>query len=576
MGGLRRASGLLAAVALAAAACSPGPTPTPTASGTASAAAASASPSAALTGAPSAAACVPPATPASKWWNSGVWYEAFVRSFADSNGDGVGDLRGLTAKLDYLNDGNPSSTTDLGVSGIWLMPIFDAASYHGYDVVDYRKVDPAYGTMADFKAFLAAAHARGIKVILDLVMNHTSDQNPWFKASAAGDPTYADWYIWSDTDPGYLGPQGQTVWHPLNGRYYYGVFGANMPDLNLRNPAVTAELKGIAKFWLDQGVDGFRLDAVPYLIEDGQKQFSTPDTLAWLRDFQASVKADNPDAMTIGEVWAGSDIAAKYVPDATDLAFEFDLAAATVATVQTGQPSTLASAIGQTATVWPANQEGTFLTNHDQPRVMSQLGGRVDEAKLAAFLLMTEPGVPWIYYGEEVGLAGTKPDPQIRTPMPWTANPKTGGFTTGTPWEPLAAGTATANVATETADPSSLLSEYRSLVRLHDGQAPLHGGGTVPVTATGPVVAWLRTTSDDVQLVLANTGDAATSDYALSLDRGPLCAAGGRATTLAAVNMDAAAGPAAPSFTAGGGLLDYRPFGTLPAHAGAVIDLGRP
>ncbi len=510
------------------------------------------------------------------WWNDGVWYEAFVRSFADSNGDGVGDLRGLTSKLDYLNDGSASSTTDLGVSGIWLMPIFEAASYHGYDVIDYRKIDPAYGTAADFKAFLAAAHARGIKVILDLVMNHTSDQNPWFKASANGDPTYADWYIWSDTDPGYLGPQGQTVWHPLNGRYYYGVFGAGMPDLNLRNPAVTAELESIAKYWLDQGVDGFRLDAIPYLIEDGQKQFSTPDTLAWLRGFQASVKAVNPDAMTIGEVWADSSIAAKYVPASADLTFDFDLAGATVASVQTGQPSTLASAIGQTVTSWPANEEGTFLTNHDQARVMSQLGGRADEGRLAAFLLMTEPGVPWIYYGEELGLTGSKPDPQIRTPMPWTADPKTGGFTTGTPWEPLAAGTTATNVATESADPSSLLNEYRSLVRVHDGQPALQSGGTIPVAATGPVVAWLRTTSDDVQLVVANTSGTATSDYTLSLDRGPLCATVGTAAIVTTVNMAAGATAAPPDVTGAGGFADYRPLATLPARGGAVIDLGTP
>ncbi len=452
-----------------------------------------------------------------------MWYEAFVRSFADSNGDGIGDLRGLTARLDYLNDGSPASATDLGVSGIWLMPVFEAASYHGYDVIDYRKIEPAYGSAADLTALLAAAHRRGLRVLLDLVLNHTSDKNPWFTASATGRGPYADWYVWSDTDPGYRGPQGQTVWHPLGGRYYYGVFGADMPDLNLRSPAVTAELKAIARYWLDQGVDGFRLDAIPYLIEDGPKQFSTPETLAWLRDFQASLKADHPAVMTIGEVWADSSIAAKYVPDATDLTFDFDLAGATVASVQTGQPSTLASAIGQTVASWPPNQAGTFLTNHDQPRVMSQLGGSTDKARLAAFLLMTEPGVPWIYYGEEVGLAGTKPDPQIRTPMPWTPDQATGGFTTGTPWEALAPGIETANVAGQDANPSSLLNEYRSLIRVHDAQAPLHGGGTVPVAATGPVVAWLRTTADDVQLVVANTSSAAASDYSLALDAGPLC-----------------------------------------------------
>lgn len=279
--------------------------------------------------------------------------------------------------------------------------------------------------------------------------------------------------------------------------------------------------------------------------------------------------------MTIAEVWAGASIAARYVPDASDLAFDFDLAAATVASVQTGQPSTLASAIGQTATAWPANQEGTFLTNHDQVRVMSQLGGRTDAARLAAFLLVTEPGVPWVYYGEELGLAGTKPDPDIRTPMPWTADPKTGGFTTGKPWEPLAPGTAQTNVATEDADPSSLLNAYRSLIRLHEAEGPLHGGATVPVAATGPVVAWLRTTSDDVQLVVANVGDSAASDYALSLAAGPLCSAGGRASAVGWINFDTVPNVAAPDRTSAGGFSGYRPA-VLPPHAGLVVDLGRP
>jgi alpha-amylase len=562
---------------LAVEACGSNPSPTPGAP-TASAAPASAAASAPAAPSPSAtsAACVPAVTPPAKPWNDGVWYEAFVRSFKDGNGDGYGDLRGLTSKLDYLNDGNPATTTDLGVTGIWLMPIFEAASYHGYDVIDYRKIERDYGTSADFAAFIAAAHHRGMKVILDLVMNHTSDRNPWFVGSATGKGPYADWYVWSGTDPGYLGPQGQTVWHPLGGRWYYGVFGAGMPDLNLRTPAVTAELEAIAKFWMGTGVDGFRLDAIPYLIEDGQKQFSTPETITWLKGFQASLKEANPSAMTIGEVWAGAQIAAKYVPDATDMTFDFDLAAATVASVQTGQPSALASALGQTVALWPANQSGAFLTNHDQVRVMSQLGGRLDEAKLAAMLLMAEPGVPFVYYGEELGLTGTKPDERIRTPMPWTPQPVTAGFTTGKPWEPLAPGTATTNVQTESADPSSLLSTYRTLIRVHDGQAPLHLGATVPVAATGPVVAWLRVTADDAQLVVANTADAPASDYALSLDAGPLCSAGGSATVVTSVNMDSATGVGAPVRTPAGGFTGYRPVAVLPPHAGAVIDLGRP
>ena len=567
----KRPVAFLAAVLMAVVGCgSPAPTSTP--SSVATAASASAAPG---------LACTPATTPVSKEWNGRTWYEVFVRSFADGNGDGIGDLRGLTAKLDYLNDGNPATATDLGITGIWLMPVFDSPSYHGYDVIDYRKIEKDYGTNADFATFLAAAHKRGIKVILDLVLNHTSDLIPWFVAAAKKDPTFADWYVWSATDPGYLGPQAQTVWHPLGGRYYYGVFSGSMPDLNLTSPAVTAEIRDIVGGWLNTGVDGFRLDAIPYLIEDGKKQMSTPQTLAWLAGLQATIKADAPGAMTIGEVWASSSVAARYVPASVDMTFNFDLASATVAAIQTGQPSPLVSAIGETVTAWPANQEGTFLTNHDQERVMTTLGGHVDEARLAALLLMTEPGVPFIYYGEELGLAGSKPDPQIRTPMPWTADPTTGGFSTETPWEPLAEGSGAANVATESADPASLLNTYRALIRLHTGQAPLRAGDTVPVAATGPVVAWLRVTADDVQLVLANASGAAVTDYALTLDRGPLCAATAATATnptvLAAVNADAASiAPTAPVRTAAGGFAGYRPVSSLPAHAGVVIDLGRP
>ena len=217
-----------------------------------------------------------------------------MRSFADGNGDGIGDFRGLTAKLDYLNDGNPATTNDLGVTGIWLMPIFDSPSYHGYDVIDYTKVEADYGTSADFAAFLAAAHKRGIKVILDLTLNHTSDQNPWFVASATGKGPYADWYIWSKTNPGYFGPDNQIVWHQLGNqdRWYYGIFSEHMPDLNLANPAVTAQMDAVAKHWLaDVGVDGFRLDAAKYLVEDGQKQANTQSTLDWLARFHQTVQA---------------------------------------------------------------------------------------------------------------------------------------------------------------------------------------------------------------------------------------------------------------------------------------------
>ncbi|MBN1965655.1 MAG: alpha-amylase, partial [Anaerolineae bacterium] len=181
-------------------------------------------------GAPEVAEALP-------WWNDRVFYEVFVRSFYDSDGDGIGDLRGLIERLDYLNDGDPATTDDLGITGIWLMPIAQSPSYHGYDVTDYYTIEEDYGTNADFLELMGAAHARGIVVIVDLVMNHTSSEHPWFVASAAGDPAYTDWYLWRDDNPGYVSPWGSPTWHLAdNGRYYFGLFWSGMPDLNYMNP----------------------------------------------------------------------------------------------------------------------------------------------------------------------------------------------------------------------------------------------------------------------------------------------------------------------------------------------------
>ena len=211
------------------------------------------------------------------WWDDAVFYEIFVRSFYDSDGDGIGDLRGIIEKLDYLNDGNPNTTNDLGVTGLWLMPIFPSPSYHGYDVTDYRDINPDYGTMADFRALVEAAHARGIKVIIDFVGNHTSDQHPWFQSSAAN-TAKRDWYLWNTFKPDYRGPWGQEVWHERNNNYYYGIFWGGMPDLNYNTPAVTNEIKDIVRYWYnDIGVDGFRIDAVKHWIE-GKPARNTPAT----------------------------------------------------------------------------------------------------------------------------------------------------------------------------------------------------------------------------------------------------------------------------------------------------------
>lgn len=503
------------------------------------------------------------------WWNDRVFYEIFVRSFKDSDGDGIGDLPGLTASLDYLNDGDPATTDDLGVTGIWLMPVNPSPSYHGYDVTDYRAINPDYGTMEDFEAFLAAAHDRGIAVLMDLVMNHTSREHPWFLAAAEGDPEYADWYLWSDTDPGTTAPWGTApVWHRLGNRYYYGLFWEGMPDLNVENPEVTAELYDIAEFWLDKGVDGFRLDAVRHLIEQGEALADTPESVAWLEGFNDHVDSVAPEALLLGEIWSPSDVVAGYVPEAVDLAFEFGLAEAGGEAVATADAEPFEAALEDTLAVFPELQYAIFLTNHDMNRIMSEVGGDVRLARLAATWLLTGPGVPFLYYGEEVGLQGVKPDERIRTPMPWTAEEPGLGFTTGTPWERPFEGFERFNVASQIDDPDSLLSHYRTLVQDRVKSPALRRGELLPVeTGSDAVTAFLRTEGDDHVLVVLNLGPEYVVGYSLELKTGPL--EGMRGVT-PVVGPPAAAPEIGPS----GGFSRYRPLESIPPHGYLVLRFG--
>lgn len=558
---------------LAATGCSPA-TPTSAPTGTpGSGITPSAAPSATATPA-AGSACTPSAIPVAEDWNGRVWYETFVRSFADGDGDGMGDFRGLTERLDYLNDGDPATTDDLGVTGMWLMPIAESPSYHGYDVVDYEAVERDYGTREDLDAFLAAAHARGIKVIVDLVLNHTSIEHPWFTDSADGSG-HADWYLWADENPAWLGPGGQVAWHELDGRWYYAVFWEGMPDLNLRSEAVTAALDDVTRFWLqDVGVDGFRLDAAKHLIEDGKDaQTNTPETKAWLAAWKADVDRLEPDAMTVGEVWDPATVAAAYVPDSTDLTFDFGFATGIRLALQNGRAAPLVTALGDSLGAWPANRNATFLTNHDQPRIMTELAGDVPSAKLAAFLLLTAPGTPFLYYGEEIGLTGTKPDERIRTPMPWTGEGPAAGFTSGTPWEPLQDGWETVNVAAQTGDPDSLLSAYRGLVRARGASPALQHGATLPVDGGAePVTGWLRVADGETLLAFANVSDEPVTDYALTLDGGPLCGSM-TARVVATVGGDPEAVPSPVPITADGGLDRWKPFASLPPRTGYLVAL---
>jgi glycosidase len=452
------------------------------------------------------------------WWNDAVFYEIFVRSFYDGDGDGIGDFQGLTSKLDYLNDGDPETGDDLGITGIWLMPINDSPSYHGYDAVDYRSINPDYGTMADFEEFLAAAHARGIRVIIDYVMNHCSSQHPWFVASAQNDPAYRDYFRWSESDPGQSGPWGQDVWHWSSSDWYYGLFWSGMPDLNYETPAVKDSMFDTATYWLDTiGVDGFRLDAVLYVLEEGGQLQNTASTLQFWADYNAHVKAVKPDALSVGEAWTATSIVLQYVTqDRLDFCFEFDLSYATMDAANWGDAGSLSGKADQVYHLYPHLQFGTFLTNHDQDRALTVLGQDEDKAKVAAGIYMTLPGIPFVYYGEEVGMIGSGDHLNIRTPMQWTDGANA-GFTTGTPWSSINGNYAQYNVAVEELDSGSLLEWYKRLIGVRNRTPALRRGTHDPLASSeSPVLAFVRRHEEQTVLCMANTASNSLGNVTLT------------------------------------------------------------
>ncbi|MCX6180779.1 MAG: alpha-amylase family glycosyl hydrolase [Bacteroidetes bacterium] len=464
--------------------------------------------------------------PATFWWNDAIFYEVFVRSFKDSDGDGKGDFKGLISKLDYLNDGDPNTNTDLGITAIWLMPIMQSPSYHGYDVIDYKTIEQDYGTNADFKKFMDEAHNRGIKVIIDFVMNHTSSQHPWFQASSDSTSAQRDWYIWKKTSPGNKGPWNQQVWYPKNGSNYYGIFWSEMPDLNYNTAAVKDSMFDIARFWMeDMNVDGFRLDAVKYIFEDGNTLEDLPATIDFWKDFSSYYKSVKPDAFAVGEAWTNTAKVAPYVNDsALDYCFEFDLASAILNAANYSSTATLKTQMDKVIAAYPHLQYGTFLTNHDMNRTMTQLGSNVGKAKVAANLLLTLPGVPYIYYGEEIGMTGSGADENKRTPLHWNNTAKS-GFTTGTPWRAVNTDYSTKNIESQQVDQNSLWNEYQKLIALRNKEIALRRGSYKNITAnTSSIVSFIRQYNNENILVVINTGISAVSDVALSLTNGEITA----------------------------------------------------
>jgi alpha-amylase len=506
------------------------------------------------------------------WWNDTVFYQILVRSFYDSDGDGIGDFNGIIEKLDYLNDGDPKTDSDLGITGLWLMPITPSPSYHGYDVTDYKDVNPEYGTMEDFERLIEECHKRGIVVIIDWEINHSSTRHPWFIAAQDPESEYHDWYVWSEERPNYKGPWGQDVWHlsPTNGLYYYGIFWDGMPDLNYGNPDVNDAMLDAVDFWIaEKNVDGIRIDAAAHLIEDGQNQKHTEATHAWFQDFHQWFRATDADALAIGEVWDSSIYASRYVTDqGLDMVFNFDLAGKFMQAASTRYGYTALSGLETELTYFPDFQMGTFLANHDMARAMTNFREEVGKAKSAASMLLTSPGVPFIYYGEEIGMSGGKPDENIRSPMQWDDS-KYAGFTSAAfPWRLPQNDYTEKNVQMQEQDPESLLNHYRTLIQLREAYPALKVGDFYALQASDPrLFVALRTTEEETMLVLINVTDQEISDYTLSLAEGPLS---GAYTAFDLFNGDELA---AVDLTAddNGGFSGYTPFESLPAYSTYIL-----
>ncbi|XEC94643.1 alpha-amylase family glycosyl hydrolase [Paenibacillus tarimensis] len=448
---------------------------------------------------------------------SNVFYEVFVRAFADSDGDGIGDLNGLISKLDYLNDGDPETASDLGVSGIWLMPVNPSPSYHGYDVTDYYAINPEYGTLEDFRRLTEEAHKRGIQVIIDLVINHTSAQHPWF-IDAAANPSgdYRDWFIWKNGDAPNTSATGGQAWHLRGGDAYLGVFWGGMPDLNFDNARVRDEMIRVGKFWLEQGVDGFRLDAAKHIFEDLEGDDKKPELAAlnldWWKAFREGLQSVKPDVYLVGEVW--DDSASRVAPYFTvfDSAFNFAAGQLMMSAAARETNSNLAFSLERMLGAYERLSGGKvvdapFLTNHDQNRVMSGLRGDVGAAKMAAAMLLTLPGRPFIYYGEEIGLQGVKPDEELREPMKWVGEGAESPVQTS--WRIPRHQADTPSVAEQDSDPDSLLNHYRKLIRWRSSLKVLVDGAIVPADMEpSRLMAYERRDDSERVLVVHNLGAA--------------------------------------------------------------------
>ncbi len=500
------------------------------------------------------------------WYKDAVYYEVFVRAFADSNGDGIGDLRGLAGKLDYLRE--------LGVDCIWLLPICPSPLRDdGYDVADYYHVHPDYGTVKDFRALVEAAHERELRVIADLVPNHTSDQCYWFRASR--DPAhpehdkYRDWYVWSPTDTRYADARiifldtepSNWTWDPLRGEYYWHRFFDHQPDLNYDNPAVQEEMLRVMSYWLRLGIDGFRVDAVPYLYErDGTNCENLPETHAYLKRMRAFVDKVAPGAILLSEANQWPEDVRPYLGDGDEfhMNFHFPLMPRIFLALAQANRTPILEILARTPPIPETCQWATFLRNHDEltlemvtederqylwgfyapePRMRLNLGIRRrlaplldndrERIELANSLLFTLPGAPVVYYGDEIGMGDDiwlDDRDGVRTPMQWSAAPNAGFSVAGAedlycePLDDEVYGYERVNVAAQRADSRSLWQRMRQMIATRKGHPALARGKIRFLeTENKAVLAFTRSQGRETVLAVHNLSDA---PVAVALDLG--------------------------------------------------------
>lgn len=461
-----------------------------------------------------AAAAAAARSPLPEGWQHGAFMEIFVRAYQDSDGDGIGDLRGLTQRLPYLRE--------LGVSGLWLMPITASSDRdHGYATTNFRALEPQYGTLADFDAFIRAAHHHGIGVIIDYVVNHASKQHPMFR-EALQDPRsrYRDWFVWQQPAPEGWDIWGKNPWYatPDGRSHYFGTFGPHMPDFNLRHrPALDYHLASL-RFWLDRGLDGFRLDAVPHLVENSATDWNDqPESRRLTKRLQDEIRRGGQGRRYV-VCEATANPQAYAAPELCGSAFAFGL-----------EHQIIAAARGETAAIQAVADYfksapptmATMLANHDifaGKRIWDQLEGDAARYKLAAASYLLMPGTPFIYYGEEIGMAGVNElpgDEPLRAPMSWSADLR--GFTRAAQaFRPAAPNIATHNAEAQARDPGSILNFYKAMLKLRNGLPSIaRGSYESPRVIQGQALAFQRHWGDERSLVLINYGEQPLQDLAL-------------------------------------------------------------